>query len=174
MVDDERFAREYGPWRPVAEVATHDLEDAAVLGERIGVLLGSTLAQLDPPERLFQRPASLAVARFLGIPNLVAGSMAEGHFVSVLGRIPLPDRPPAGPATAAFGSDALYPDPLGSLRGIMRGVRHGPRGATLRVEVAGLELDATAPVGGMPRLGEELSLALETPRVAVLPGAGDV
>ena len=88
-----------------------------------------TLAQLDPPERLFQRPASLAVARFLGIPNLVAGSMAEGHFVSVLGRIPLPDRPPAGPAAAAFGSDALYPEP---------------------------------------------SLALETPRAAVLPGAGDV
>ncbi len=86
--------------------------------------------------------------------------MAEGHFVSVLGRIPLPDGPPAGPATAAFGSDALYLDPRGSLRGIMRGVRHGPRGATLRVEIA--------------RLGEKLSLALETPRVAVLPGAGDV
>ena len=119
-----------------------------------------------------ESPAPGSTAR--GIPNLVAGSMAEGHFVSVLGRIPLPDRPPAGPATAAFGSDALYPDPLGSLRGIMRGVRHGPRGATLRVEVAGLELDATAPVGGMPRLGEELSLALDTARVAVLPGAGDV
>ena len=161
-------------YRPALVIVTHDLEDAAVLGERIGVLLGGTLAQLDQPERLFQRPASLAVARFLGIPNLVAGSMAEGHFVSVLGRMPVQDRLPAGPATAAFGSGALYPDPSGSLRGIVRGVRHGPRGSTLRVEIGGLELDATAPVGGMPRLGEELSLALETARVSVLPRAGDV
>ena len=161
-------------YRPALVIVTHDLEDAAVLGERIGILLGGTLAQLDPPERLFRRPASLAVARFLGIPNLVTGSMAEGHFVSVLGRIPLQDGPTAGPVTAAFGSDALYPAPTGFLRGIVRDVRHGPRGATLRVEIGGLELEATAPVGGMPRLGEELSLALETPRVTVLPGAGDV
>ncbi len=133
-----------------------------------------TLAQLDPPERLFQRPASLAVARFLGIPNLVAGSMAGGHFVSVLGRIPLPDGPPAGPATAAFGSGALHPDPSGLLRGIVRVVRHGPRGATLRVEIGGLEREATAPTGAMPGLGAELSLGLETDRVSVFPGRIDV
>ncbi|MBA3759792.1 MAG: hypothetical protein H0X07_04610, partial [Gemmatimonadales bacterium] len=132
------------------------------------------LAQLDPPERLFHRPASLAVARFLGIPNLVAGSIAAGHFVSVPGRIPLRNGPPAGPATAAFGSGALHPDPSGLLRGIVRVVRHGPRGATLRVEIGGLEREATAPTGAMPGLGAELSLGLETDRVSVFPGRIDV
>lgn len=161
-------------YRPALVIVTHDLEDAAVLGDRIGILLGGTLAQLDPPERLFQRPASLAVARFLGIPNIVTGSIEAGRFRSALGPILVGGDLPAGPAAAAFGSDALRANPCGSLRAVVRGVHHGPRGATLRIEVAGLELAATAPVDCMPRPGEELSLVLEAARVTVFPRAGDV
>ncbi len=161
-------------YRPALVIVTHDLEDAAVLGDRIGVLLGGALAQLDPPERLFQRPASLAVARFLGIPNLVPGSIAAGQFRSVLRPIPVEPELPAGPATAAFGSDALRPDPCGPLRGTVRWVQHGPRGATLRVEVASIELEASAPMGVLPEAGEELLFGLEANRVTVFPGAADV
>lgn len=161
-------------YRPALVIVTHDLEDAAVLGDRIGILLDGTIAQLDPPERLFRRPASLAVARFLGIPNIVTGSIEAGQFRSALGPVPLEDDLPAGPAAAAFGSDALRADPCGSLRGVVRGLHHRPRGATLRVEVAGLELEAAAPVGRVPRPGEELSLGLETARVTVLPRPVDV
>lgn len=161
-------------YRPAQLIVTHDLEDAAVLGDRIGILLDGTIAQLDPPERLFRRPASLAVARFLGIPNIVTGCIEAGQFRSALGPVPLEDDLPAGPAAAAFGSDALRADPCGSLRGVVRGLHHRPRGATLRVEVAGLELEAAAPVGRVPRPGEELSLELETARVTVLPRPVDV
>jgi ABC-type Fe3+/spermidine/putrescine transport system ATPase subunit len=160
--------------RPAVVIVTHDLEDAAVLADRIGILLGGTLAQLEPPERLFQRPTSLAVARFLRIPNLVAGSIAAGRFRSPLGPLTVETEGPAGPATAAFGSDALRPDPCGSLRGIVRAVQHGPRGVTLRVQVAGLELVAAPPMGAMPGVGDELSLELAGDRVTLLPGAGDV
>jgi ABC-type Fe3+/spermidine/putrescine transport system ATPase subunit len=151
-------------------IATHNLEDAAVLGERIGILLRGTLAQLDQPERVFQRPASLDVARFLGVPNLVAGAVAAGRFISPLGPIPVEAASPTGPATAAFGSDSLRPDPCGSLRGVVRSVHYGPRGATLRVEVAGGELEAAAGGGALPAPGDELSLALERDRVTILPG----
>lgn len=161
-------------YRPAQLIVTHDLEDAAVLGDRIGILLDGTIAQLDPPERLFRRPASLAVARFLGIPNIVTGSIEAGQFRSALGPVPLEDDLPAGPAAAAFGSDALRAEPCGSLRGVVRGLHHRPRGATLRVEIAGLELEATAPTGPMPGLGDELSLGLERDRMTVLPGATDV
>ncbi len=161
-------------YRPGLVIVTHDLEDAAVLGDRIGVLLGGTLAQLDQPERLFQRPASLAVARFLGVPNLIAGSIAEGQFSSPLGPIPVEAGSPDGPATAAFGSDALRSDPCGSLRGVVRSVRYGPRRATLRVHVAGIELEAAPGTGAMPYPGDELSLELERNRVTILPGTRDV
>ena len=160
--------------RPALVIVTHDLEDAAVLGDRIGILVGGTLAQLDQPERLFQRPASLAVARFLGVPNLVAGSVAAGQFSSALGQIPVEAGLTSGPATAAFGSDALRPDPCGSLRGVVRSVRYGPRGATLRVEVAGIELEAATGAGAIPDPGDELSLGLARDRVTILPGTGDV
>ncbi len=161
-------------YRPALVIVTHDLEDAAVLGDRIGILLGGTIAQLDLPERLFRRPASLPVARFLGIPNLVAGSTTADQFCSPLGPIPVEGNSSVGPATAVFGADALHPHPRGSLRGIVRGVQHGPRGTTLRVEIAGLELLATAPLGAMPRIGDELTLGLERDRITILPGTGDV
>ncbi|MBA3318634.1 MAG: ABC transporter ATP-binding protein [Gemmatimonadales bacterium] len=161
-------------YRPALVIVTHDLEDAAVLGDRIGILLGGTLAQLDQPDRLFQRPASLAVARFLGLPNLVAGSVAAGQFQSALGLIPVEAESPSGPATAAFGTDALRPEPCGSLQGIVRSVQYGPRGATLRVDVAGIELEVVTGAGAIPHPGDELSLGLERDRVTILPGIGDV
>jgi ABC-type sugar transport system ATPase subunit len=161
-------------YRPALVIVTHDLEDAAVLGDRIGVLLGGALAQVDPPERLFQRPASLAVAHFLGIPNLVPGSIASGQFRSALGTIPVEPGMSAGPATAAFGSDALRPHPCGSLRGTVRKVQHGPRGATLRVEIAGVELEAMPTTGALPETGDELLLELQPDRATVFSGATDV
>jgi ABC-type sugar transport system ATPase subunit len=161
-------------YQPALVIVTHDLEDAAVLGDRIGVLLGGTLAQLDRPERLFQRPASLAVARFLGVPNLVAGSVATGRFHSPLGLIPMEIGLPGGPATAAFGSDALRPDPRGSIRAVVRSVHYGPRGATLVVDIAGLALEAATGGGTMPAPGDQLLLGLEHDRVTILPGTGDV
>ncbi|MEO8089920.1 MAG: ABC transporter ATP-binding protein [Gemmatimonadales bacterium] len=161
-------------YRPAMVIVTHDLEDAAVLGDRIGILLGGTIAQLDSPERLFRRPASLPVARFLGIPNIVTGSVEAGQFRSALGSMPVGGELPAGPAAAAFGSEALHADPCGTMRGVVRRIHHGPRGATLRVEVAGIKLEAAAPAGAMPLPGDELLFTIEPDRVTVLPGATDV
>jgi putative spermidine/putrescine transport system ATP-binding protein len=162
-------------YRPALVIVTHDLEDAAILGDRVGILLSGTLAQLDPPERLFRRPASLAVARFLGIPNLVDGTIEGGWFRSALGPIVVEaESSVAGPATAAFGADALHSDPCGSLRGTVRSVQHGPNGTRLRVEVAGLELEAAAPWGALPGPGDQVSLRLQADRVTLLTGARDV
>jgi len=157
-------------YQPALVIVTHDLEDAAALGDRIGVLLDGSLAQLDSPERLFLRPATLGVARFLGIPNLVSGSVVGKQFCSAIGAIAV-EAAPAGPATAVFGVDALHLHPRGSLRGIVRGVQHGPRGPTLRVEIAGLELLAMTAPGGISQIGEEVTFQIQRDRVTVLPGA---
>jgi putative spermidine/putrescine transport system ATP-binding protein len=78
---------EYGPG---LVMVTHDLEDAGLLGHRVGVLMEGGLAQVDTPLRLFGRPASLPVARFLGFRNLVEGMLGEdGVFRSALGEIRL-------------------------------------------------------------------------------------
>ena len=59
---------------PVIHV-THDQQEAMGLADRIAVLNGGVLQQVGTPQELYQRPANLFVARFLGRPgiNLLPG-----------------------------------------------------------------------------------------------------
>ena len=50
---------------------THDLEEAAALGDRIGVMLDGTIHQSATPEELFRKPSSQVVADFLGMRNVI-------------------------------------------------------------------------------------------------------
>ena len=54
---------------------THDQVEAMTLGQRVAVLRGGVLQQCDTPEQLFDHPANLFVAAFIGSPamNLVRG-----------------------------------------------------------------------------------------------------
>jgi tungstate transport system ATP-binding protein len=52
---------------------THDRDEAFALGNRVAVLLDGAVAQIGSPEEVGRRPASAAVARFVGIETLLAG-----------------------------------------------------------------------------------------------------
>jgi ABC-type sugar transport system ATPase subunit len=54
---------------------THDQGEALSLGDQVAVLLDGRVAQTGTPDELWQRPATRAVARFLGSPamNLLPG-----------------------------------------------------------------------------------------------------
>ncbi len=56
---------------------THDQVEALTLGERVAVLKDGVLQQVDSPEVLYQRPANVFVAEFIGSPpmNLVNGTL---------------------------------------------------------------------------------------------------
>jgi multiple sugar transport system ATP-binding protein len=53
---------------------THDQTEAMTMGDRVAVLDRGVLQQLDTPKMLYQRPANLFVAGFIGSPamNLIA------------------------------------------------------------------------------------------------------
>jgi len=73
-------------FRPALVLVTHDLEEAGILGDRIGVLLEGRLVEIAPPVELFHRPPSLQIARFLGFRNEFPGRVeADGSFRSALG-----------------------------------------------------------------------------------------
>jgi molybdopterin-binding protein len=55
---------------------THDFAEAGTLGDFAILLEGGRLVQAAVPEQLFQRPASAAVAEFLGAENVYAGTAA--------------------------------------------------------------------------------------------------
>jgi multiple sugar transport system ATP-binding protein len=61
---------------------THDQVEAMTLAHRIALLEGGKLQQLDTPARIYNDPANLFVAQFIGSPpmNLMAGELAKGTF----------------------------------------------------------------------------------------------
>ncbi|SFS53762.1 ABC transporter ATP-binding protein [Saccharopolyspora flava] len=73
---------------------THDQTEAMTLGDRVVVLRGGVVQQVGPPQHLYENPANLFVAGFIGSPamNFVPVELADGTLRSALGDVPLPDR----------------------------------------------------------------------------------
>jgi multiple sugar transport system ATP-binding protein len=81
---------------------THDQVEAMTLGTKVAVLKDGQLMQVDAPQNLFDAPANLFVATFIGSPAM---NLAEGRLVRDDGglavtfadhRLPVPDRAVAG------------------------------------------------------------------------------
>ena len=60
---------------------THDQVEAITLGERIAVLSDGVLQQVGPPQEVYDHPANVFVAGFIGSPpmNLLAGMALDGR-----------------------------------------------------------------------------------------------
>jgi multiple sugar transport system ATP-binding protein len=56
---------------------THDQVEAMTMGDRVAVLRRGVLQQFEPPQRLYERPANLFVASFIGSPamNMLEGTL---------------------------------------------------------------------------------------------------
>jgi multiple sugar transport system ATP-binding protein len=92
---------------------THDQVEAMTMGDRVCVLRKGELQQIGPPQVLYDRPANLFVASFIGSPemNLVQATVSRqnGALEATVGqqRLPLPSAP------AALGSYEGRPVALG-------------------------------------------------------------
>lgn len=159
-------------YRPALVVVTHDLDEAGLLADRIGVLLDGRLAQIAPPAELFARPGSVAIARFIGMPNIVPGVVRSGTvFESPIGEVPLDGTVPppvSGPCTAVCRHDAVRVATQGRLRGIVVGMRHRPRDTALQVEIGGMILEVTADGPGFPAAGTTVSIQVDSARCSFL------
>lgn len=68
---------------------THDQEEALSVSDRIALLFRGRIAQLGTPEELFERPASVEVASFLGEVNAfpVTAMASEGAVIDGVGEV---------------------------------------------------------------------------------------
>jgi multiple sugar transport system ATP-binding protein len=115
---------------------THDQVEAMTMGDRVAVLRKGELQQVDEPQRLFDEPANLFVASFIGSPemNLLEGTVEQ-----------------AGDGLAVrLGADALP---------VPRGVPGLAAYAGRRVAVGIRPEFARAADGGLPRLRGRLVVA---------------
>jgi spermidine/putrescine transport system ATP-binding protein len=60
---------------------THDQEEAMTMADAIAVMDGGHIEQLGPPDALYERPATAFVAGFLGVSNLLPGSVVGPNRV---------------------------------------------------------------------------------------------
>src|SRR5690348_15271705 len=72
---------------------THAQVEAMTLGDRVAVLKDGILQQVDTPQRLFNEPANLFVAAFIGSPsmNLVEADVADGKLRFAGHDLPVPN-----------------------------------------------------------------------------------
>ncbi|HET7170845.1 MAG TPA: sn-glycerol-3-phosphate ABC transporter ATP-binding protein UgpC [Gaiellales bacterium] len=71
---------------------THDQVEAMTLGDRVAVMRGGVIQQVGPPEELYDRPANLFVAGFIGSPamNFLPATVEGDVLRSPLGELRLP------------------------------------------------------------------------------------
>jgi spermidine/putrescine transport system ATP-binding protein len=54
---------------------THDQEEALTMSDRIAVMSNGVVEQVDVPENVYERPATTFVAGFIGVSNLMPGTV---------------------------------------------------------------------------------------------------
>jgi len=102
---------------------THDQVEAMALGHRIAIMNNGRLEQLGAPMEVYDRPATLFAARFIGSPpmNLIEAEVTNGHLTAAGGlRIGAPegiqrgDRVIAGVRPESFTVSDSTSDPDGA------------------------------------------------------------
>ena len=89
---------------------THDQEDAFAIADRVALLENGTLLQHGTPEQLYDRPASRAVAEFIGRATLVPADDRGTHARITLGGVS------QDVAVTRVGGETMLPKALAVLR----------------------------------------------------------
>jgi iron(III) transport system ATP-binding protein len=75
-----RLCKEYGL---TTIYVTHDQKEALAVADRIGVMSNGRLLQSGPPDEIYRRPRSRAVAAFVGETNLLRARVVEAGATGV-------------------------------------------------------------------------------------------
>jgi putative spermidine/putrescine transport system ATP-binding protein len=164
----------HADYRPALVMVTHDLAEAGRIGDRIGVLVDGTLAQVGTPPEVFRRPASAAVARFLGLPNELEGVLHdEGTLIVGGARLRWPvGHHRAGPVRIVFGTDGgeIVDAARAAFMVSVTRIAHQPEGATARVETDFGPVEVRLAFDEMPEVGAPVGIRLRPDRVHLYEG----
>lgn len=89
----EELVKLHNLYRPTFVYVTHDQIEAMTIGHRIAVLNKGYLQQIDTPEKIYNNPVNIFVAKFIGIPqiNILRVNINEGDILFKNNRIKLSD-----------------------------------------------------------------------------------
>ncbi len=78
----ELLSRIQKEFRVTVLFVTHDRDEAFALSDRIAVMGEGQLRQVGTARQLYERPETTAVAAFLGLKNILSGTVNNGRFTS--------------------------------------------------------------------------------------------
>ncbi len=169
-----------------AVYVTHDQEEAFALCDRIAVMVGGRLLQIGEPRELYERPAQISVARFLGRNNLIRvmrvsakdSSFAEfktldgGHTLRV--QVNTKELPPLDqPCYLAIRPEHLaiagndHKD-LNTIPATVRAVNFAGATSTIKLDANGLGLEALVLQPNGIAVGESCVVTLPEQHITLL------
>jgi multiple sugar transport system ATP-binding protein len=124
---------------------THDQVEAMTLGDRVAVMRGGVIQQVDSPKNLYEKPQNLFVAGFIGSPSMnFLPAKLEGDMI----KLPFGDTPIPAAVRGRLTGD-------GKPRDVIAGVRPEHfEDAQVEPDKPGLRF--TAPVSVVESMGSEL------------------
>jgi len=139
---------------------THDQDEALALSDRICMMHNGRIEQIDDPQTMYERPRTLAVARFIGISNVLEGKALPGdRFDSADGNVALSEGHGAQPGQS--GALVIRPEHLS----VVAAERGAVQGQVVDSVYAGVETRVVVRLASgnqlvVRRLGGESPLAI--------------
>jgi len=155
---------------------THDQTEAMTLGDRVAVMRAGVLQQVDAPQQLYNDPANIFVAGFIGSPAMnFMPARVDGSVV----RLPMAEVRASGPIAANGGGNGLIAGirPEHFQDAALVGADKRTGGATFRaridlLESVGSELYAHFELEHEGVESAELAELAQDAGTAEVPGAG--
>lgn len=145
-----------------AVLVTHDQQEALSVADQVAVLLGGRIAQCADPNTLYEAPADLAVATFIGEAVVVDGMVERGDVCTALGRHALrPGAPLAGPVEVVIRPEQIALATTaadGGAAALVTGRSFYGHDGVARLHVDGIAsaVSARLPAGHLPERGDRV------------------
>ncbi len=167
-----------------AVYVTHDQEEAFALCDRISVMGGGRILQTGKPRELYEQPAQLSVARFLGRNNLIramrlSSSKSDvGEFKTLDGghtiRLPMSERdvvPLNQPCILAIRPEHVVVkngDNANALQAQVREINFAGATSSIKLDANGLMLEALTLEADGLSAGDRCTVVLPPERISLL------
>ena len=169
-----------------AVYVTHDQEEAFALCDRISVMMGGRILQTGEPRELYERPAQIPVARFLGRNNLISAmrlssskamvaefkTLTGGHTLQ-LPAAPDELAPLNKPCSLAIRPEHLIlsktkPDRLNVLPAQVNEINFAGATSSVKLDANGLQLEALVLQPDGFATGDQCFVELPSDRISLL------
>lgn len=155
---------------------THDQMEAMSMADKIAVMNHGIIEQFGTPREIYERPASMYVADFIGSPPMnflpfESGLQRGANAIVVHGaKVGVPEiREDVAPGPMALGvrPEHIRFDDASPLRGAVYGTEYLGTTQIVAIEIAGGMVKARVPAQQRLSVGETVGLSLNVPRLSL-------